>query len=522
MAETLSFDPRDHYFYLSGETVLRRAPLVLWERVSSISYRTKSLREAARFKPEADETAERVFTRVFNSYLEVPPLPSTLGFLDAHQLEGVNWILSRKRSYLAHAPGAGKTAQAIVASCLIRSKGQTVFIVPPELIVNWGREIDRFTTYFRGFYTVGIVGTSLNKKAVAWGADYLIVPDSMLAKDWVQDRLTKMSIKLLAVDEASRFKEPSSLRTVALFGGYNRKRRFAGIAQKAGRVVLLDGSPMPNRPIELWAPTYALDPEAIDCMTQLEYGLRYCGAQRNFWGAWEFKYSTNEAELRERLRRRFMHVVTEEELEHPERRRSLLFMNQDTRTPEMRDWEKKNLLLLRTKEISESLSQGELAEHRKRLGLSKIAWVSKYISGRIRDGKKEKILVFGWHREVCTGIHEALLRAGVRSALVIGGTPADERERAFERFQSGDLVVIVGNISAMGRGHNLQRADRVVFAESSWSDELNRQCEKRAARRGRAKESAVRCEYVVVPDSLDEKVLQAIFAKASRVREVIG
>lgn len=492
-----------------------------WEFVGPHHYRTSSLKAAATYRIYSDEICERVFTRAFNEIIPSPRIPP-LEFLDAHQREGVRWVLSRRRSYLAHAPGAGKTAQAIVAAFLIRKPGQSVFIVPPGLTANWEREIFKFTEGRIAYPTVGVVGTTARQKAVAWRADFLIVPDSMLSKSWVYNRLAKMQIKLLAVDEASRFKDPAASRSLAFYGGKTKYRSYTGLFQNAHHVVLLDGSPMPNRPMELWAPVFALDPEAIDCMSQRDFGFRYCGAQMNERGAWEFKHSSHEAELKERLRRRFMHVVTEDRLEHPERRRSMLFMNQDVRSAEMRDWERRNLKLLAGSEISEDLSQGEIATHRKDLGISKIAWTVRYILSRLETKKNEKILLFAWHREVCQGLAQAIIKSGGSCEIVMGGTPAEDRERAFVRFQTGDLRIIVGNIAAMGRGHNLQRADRVVFAEPSWSDELNRQCEKRASRRGRDKEAFVRCEYIVLPGSLDERVLTSLFAKATRTRRIIG
>ncbi|MDH4163303.1 MAG: DEAD/DEAH box helicase [Nitrospirota bacterium] len=527
----LRFDNTDKHFYLELLGPSPHSHLCpdderdLWQIVDSSVLRSSSLKAAARFRPYADDTCERVFNRAFNRELAVPPM-SSLSFLDAHQIDGVRWVLGRTRSYLAHAPGAGKTAQAIVAGMLIREPGQVVVIVPPDLTYNWEREIERFTKHFRAFVTVGRVGTSLTKKAVHWKADFLIVPDSMLAKEWVYTALKKIRIKLLAVDEASRFKDPLASRTKALFGGASKYRTYGGLFQSAGRTVLLDGSPMPNRPMELWAPVYALDPEAIDCMGMRDYGFKFCGAKMNERGQWEFKHSSNERELRDRLRKRFMHVVTEDQLDHPERRRSMLFMNQDTRKPEMREWERKNLKLLKG-EISEDLSQGEIAHHRKELGVSKIAWVVKYILNRLED-KNERILLFAWHREVCLGLARGLSKGRGGSdavALVMGGTPQEAREKAFHSFQSGargSVRVIVGNIAAMGRGHNLQAADRVVFCEPSWSDELNKQCEKRTSRRGRDAAAFVRCEYVVVPGSLDERVMTALFAKAQRVKRVIG
>lgn len=523
---TLTFNNTDRYFYLHGErpfTDENCDTRPCWNRVDLLTLQTSNLGAAARFRPYADDIAEKVFTRAFSRELPAPPLPQ-LTFLDPHQKDGVKWILTRSRSYIAHAPGAGKTAQAITAGCLIKGPGQIVFIVPPGLTVNWEREIFKFTEGLGiAFPRVGIVGTTTNKHAVAWRSDFLIVPDSMLTKPWVYDALKKLKIKLLAVDEASRFKDPGSGRAKALFGGKTKYRTFTGLFQNAGRTVLLDGSPMPNRPMELWAPVYALDPEAIDCMGQQDFGFRYCGATQNKRGQWEFKHSSHEAELRERLRRRFMHVVTEDQLSHPERRRSLLIMNKDVRTPEMKAWEKRNLKLF-DKGMSEELSQGEVASMRKELGLRVVPWVVRYILSRL-ENKNEKILLFAWHREVCQSLVSLIAKSiGVQhTALVMGGTSAEARELAFAKFQNGGIKIIVGNIAAMGRGHNLQRADRVVFAEPSWSDELNKQCEKRASRRGRDEAAFVRCEYVVVPDSLmSERVINTLFAKQRRVKAVIG
>lgn len=440
-------------------------------------------------------------------------------------------VLTRARSYLAHAPGAGKTCEAIVAALMLPEReGQVVFIVPPGLTVNWEREIHTFTRDHRAYPTIGVVGRTASQRSVAWRAEFLIIPDSMLTKGWVYRRLFGVRrIRLLAVDEASRFKDPASARAKALFGGSTRYITYPGLVRHAERVVLLDGSPMPNRPMELWAPVYALDPEAIDCMSQRDFGFRYCGATQNYRGEWQFLGSSHEEELRERIRQRLFHVVTEDQLDHPERRRSILVMSQDVRSASLKAWEKRNLKLLRTLEDNpaEDLSQGEIASARRELGILKTPWVTRYILQRLEDQKNEKILLFAWHREVCQALSTAIAaRLGRdRVSLVIGGTPEAERERAFASFQSGtrgSVQVIIGNIQAMGRGHNLQRADRVVFAEASWSDELNKQCEKRASRRGRDKDLFVRCEYVAAPDSLDERVLRSLFTKAGRVRRVIG
>lgn len=480
-----------------------------------------ALKAALRFRSHADKIAQKVFNRTLAKHYEAPSqeLPA---FLDPHQKDGVLFVLQRSRSYLAHAPGAGKTAETIVASQLIESAGANVFIVPPSLTTNWAREI--YLTFdranFEGFPAVAIVPESKFRENVDWSADYIIVPDSMLTKDWVYGRLERLKTKLLAADEASRYKEATSERTKALFGGVGKNQEYYGLIQSARHTVLLDGSPMPNRPMELWAPVAAMNPEAIEFMDQHEFGMRYCGGKFETEGykqTWTYKHATNQEQLRERLQKDFMHVVTEEQLGHPERLRSMLFMR-DTRTVEMKTWEQKHLQSLKLNAIDEDMSKGALAEHRQKLGLTKVDWVVKYVKERL-ENENESILVFAWHRDVCRAIADKL--KSFKPTLVIGGVKDSDREQGFETFQSGRSRLIVGNIGAMGRGHNLQRATRVVFAEFSWTDELNKQCEKRASRKGSV-QSSIRCDYIVVPGSLDEMVLNSVFTKAKNVKRIIG
>lgn len=481
-------------------------------------------KQATKYREYADEQARKVLDQAFiKRYTFHGSLP---GFLDEHQKEGVKWILTRSRSYLAHAPGAGKTAQAITAALLSPGDGQIIFIVPPSLTMNWAREIEKFHPLLQPpgkFISVPsycVLPKSGKQSSMDWDAQMLIIADSMLTKSWVLEGLALTTKKFIAVDEASRFKEVSAQRTLALFGGRNQKNRTVpGIIQGAKYVVLMDGSPMPNRSMELWAPTFAMSPESIDFMSQNDFGFRYCGAQMNAHNQWEFKRDSNSEELKSKLQESFMHVVPESRLNHPERLRSILFMDKDARSLLHKNWEKKYLSTFQLSDIGENASQGALAKFRRELGLRKIDWVADYVSERLTT-KNESIILFAWHREVCLGLEEKL--AKFNPGLVIGGTDSLYREKKFEQFQAGKIKLLIMNIAAGGRGHNLQKADRVVFAEYSWTDETNKQCEARAARKGRDVHLPVRADYIVSPNSMDEMILQAVMRKEVRVKRVIG
>jgi hypothetical protein len=341
----------------------------------------------------------------------------------------------------------------------------------------------------------------------------------MITNKKIYSYLLKLKPKFIAVDEASRFKEPDSQRSRAFYGGYIDEIFYPGLFQDCGYVVFMDGSPMPNRPMELWTPTFALDPKAIDCMDANEFGFRYCAPYLDDKGYWQFRGSAREEELKAKLTKNFMHVVSESELSHPERKRSILFINTQVMTSQTKTWEKKHLKQIKFSDLNEAQSVGDIAHHRRRLGEGKAHWVVNYVREKL-ENTNESILVFCWHREVADFIYAQFQKH--KPFLVYGGVANKVREEAFQKFQSGGIRLGIGNILAMGRGHNLHRADRVVFAEYSWSDEVNKQAEKRASRKGRNKEYPVKCEYVVVPDSFDEVMLNSVMTKEKRVGKIIG
>lgn len=508
-----------------------------WDQVGVGKFETTDLVAARQFERYASPTVAKIFDRAFLKFYAPHDLILP-DFLDFHQRDGVVWALTRSRSYLAHPPGAGKTCEAVVASFYAVGEGQVVFIVPPALTANWKREIDFWQRCLNPFwgsfllaprtygYPIAIVPETTRQTEMNWGAHYLIVPDSMLTKPWVLEKLLALKKKFIAVDEASRFKEATAERTKALFGGRLKNgEQTLGLIAGVPYVVMLDGSPMPNRPMELWAPTYALCPEAIDFMDQHSFGMSYCGARINDFGKWEYKFSSNEAVLKERLQKAFMHVVPESALSHPERRRSILVMNGDARSVEHQIYEASFLKVFSSNDdigdtlADESKSQGQLAHFRAELGMRKVPWVANYVADRLKN-QNESILLFAWHREVCFALAKKLEK--FKPGLVMGGTLEASRELHFEQFQRGKKKLLIMNIAAGGRGHNLQKADRVIFAEYSWCGETNLQAEKRAARKGRDSEMPVRCDYIVSPGSLDELILRAVMRKEKTVKQVIG
>lgn len=477
-----------------------------WINFKPFKYRTPNVKTAAQFIRYANKSAKEQFKKSRPTLYLLPKDFALPSILDAHQIEGIKWALTRKYSYLSHAPGAGKTAQAIFISELADANGQVIVIAPPSLLINWEREIDKFTTEFR---TVSIVGASDKQDRVAWNADYIIVPHSMIHKDWVLSGILQTKIKTLIVDEASAFKELNTIRSQTLYTKI--------LSRNIKHVVFLDGSPAPNRAMELYAPLINLSPESIGYMSEFEFGRLYGAGKQGFRGKWEFKGWSREEELQRLLHKFLFHTVTEDKLSHAERKRMIVYISSKILPPKVWAWESKVIKQLKLSDISENASKGKIAEWRQQMGLMKVKPALTYIRECLSKG--ESLLVFAWHREVIEKLSRGMKTTN--HGVVMGGTKSSIREKLFKRFNDGKLKLIFGNISAMARGHNLQRADRIIFVEYSWSDEVNKQCEKRASRKGRDVSKPVKSSYLVVADSLDEVVMNSVRRRERAIKKVI-
>lgn len=58
-----------------------------------------------------------------------------------HQVEGVAFLLGRKRAILADDMGLGKTRQSILAARHVAPKGPWLVVCPASVKLNWAREI---------------------------------------------------------------------------------------------------------------------------------------------------------------------------------------------------------------------------------------------------------------------------------------------------------------------------------------------------------------------------------------------
>lgn len=493
------------------------------------SFRTSNINEAARFRKYADNKTENIFKKLMLKALPLPSgglvVPEELTLMGFQEKRGIPHILKNSRSYIAHQPGLGKSAQAIVA---VNTKpGKTLIICPAFLKVNWAREITKWSS--NHFPEIAIVPSSDKRLEMNWKADFIICPDSMLQKPWVLKALYAIEFRFIFIDEGHRYKNAQAIRTAAIFGGsiYDKdKLRFKspGIVYEAEHVCVLSGTPMLATPSDLWPVVYALAPEVIDFMSFKEFTNRYCISKVDRWGGVRFIGSQNEEELHMRLTNKFMQRIKKSEVLYdlPSKIRNFLPIDENIMTPEMTAedhaaQERLEALMEASSDPDVESSMGDFAKLRRALGIAKAPWVASYVRELLDENPDEKIILFAHHRDVVDALYVRLL--GFNPRLINGGVKNEDRTKIEDEFQTGPCRLIIGNIDAMNLGITLTAATRVLFAEYSWTPAMNEQAEDRAHRIGQR--DSVFVEYIIAPETMDELILDTIMRKQKSIEAVI-
>lgn len=473
---------------------------------------TTSPSVAARLREYADQSAKAQLNR---TSIIVSPWTGRLTWPDTltpkeFQKHAVQFALSRNRAYLALDPGLGKTI--IMALILNARPTPTIVVCPPHLQDNTIFEFGKWAPKLKCL-DLKTWRASITRNQKIPTPDVLVVPDSVLAQPntiWAMEVFIARSNEHVAlyVDEAHRFKNFTAKRTKALFGPIFRRYAFA---------YFFSGTPMPNRPIELFPVLQAAAPETIDYMNYQQFGLRYCEGHQGPWG-WDFTGASNTGELFSRVKDKFMLRVTKAQAlpELPEKTEEAVILSDDLPTAVAR-LERTTLRDVSPEDLMSHLAaNGHVMTYRHELGKAKAPLAVKFIEEILDDNSEENLLVFAIHKEVIAELRTGLSK---HSPIVIDGSvPVAKRNQLVNDFQNGAGRLFIGNITACGTGFTLTKASRVVFVEFAWSPGDNDQASDRAHRIGQ--HDNVFIQYLVFKNSLDRSVLDALLRKRETISQL--
>lgn len=484
---------------------------------------TDSLIAASKFRDYADENAKTALgiateaieaSRAKDADIEIP-VPVGLSYLP-FQKAGIKFMAARNAALLADAMGLGKTIQVLGLVNLDESIKSVLIVCPATLRLNWAREAGKWLV--RPF-NVGVVETA---DAPSTETNFVIVNFERVRDKKLLAALMARKWDLVAIDEGHRVKNPKAQQTVAVLGKATRGNDAAveGLITNARRKVILTGTPLPNRTIEVQPLLGALVPETFGNFFQ--FGKRFADAYQDKWG-WHFDGSSNLDELQTQMRSSVMIRRLKEDVltELPAKRRQVVALAPNGAAKLIE--QEKALFNFKpadtTKEGYEAavskLSMGsavdfeEMSRIRHELALTKVPKVIEYVQDMFANGV-DKIFVAAHHRDLIE-----LIAAGcpeMNPVTLTGDTSMTDRQTNVDKFQNDSTCrLFVGSIIAAGVGITLTASSHVVFAELDWVPGNVTQTEDRCHRIGQR--NSVNITHLLYEGSLDAYMAAVLIAK---------
>lgn len=451
------------------------------------------------------------------------PAPEGLEYLP-FQKAGIAYALKRNSTLIGDEMGLGKTIQAIGVINATNPKS-VLIICPASLRLNWRNEMQKWLVTPRNIYIVN------NNDPLPETAETVIVNYDRLSVPGLLDR----KWDLLIVDECHKCKNPKALRTQRVLGFYDSKKKVKveGLSDHSDRKIFLTGTPVLNKPIELWPLVSALGGDTFNSFWS--FAKRYCDAVQTEYG-WDMNGAKNLEELQIKLRTSIMVRRLKKDVltELPPKRRQLVVLptNGSAAAVEAENtaWSRHEAVLADAREAVElaketgdtelyktavlALTQAtstafqDISKVRHETVLAKLPAFTSYVEDVLESEKK--VVVFCHHKDVA---HTLAASLSAYSPVVVDGDLAvDKRQGLVDTFQNDDNCrIFIGTIMAAGVGFTLTASSTVLFAELDWVPANVSQAEDRCHRIGQT--LPVNITHVVLDGSLDQRMAEVLIAK---------
>lgn len=442
------------------------------------------------------------------------------------QRAGISYAISKNgRCLFADEMGLGKTIQGIGIIRHYESDLPAVICAPASLLYNWKKEILKWLPDFKED-DIHVAKKSTDKprgKVFICGYDYTIKNEKVLS--------TFLGLAgIFIIDESHNIKNPDA----------KRSKSIINIGHVAKRLIFITGTPILNRPIELYTTLYALDP--LVWPDYFKFASRYCDAEKTKFG-WDFTGSSYSNELHMTLindymvRRKKNDVLTQ----LPDKKRFTRYI--DCGSDERLDLEGKihrltemcrealnrnsgNRKLAKRyllDKSSEELEGGSIFELYNMTSKVKAQAVADMIADEMESNPDDKIILFAHHSDFMNILQTAVeskLKAGESFIRVDGSMPAEKRFLAAEEFQNNDQCkVAVLSIMAASVGLTLTKSNKVYMCELPWTPGISQQAEDRAHRLTQTKDVFI--YYMLAEGTLDASMWSMLNSKSNTSNEFI-
>lgn len=412
------------------------------------------------------------------------------------QRPGVQFLREHKYALLADEPGLGKSAQAIVAARDNREE-KILVLCPASVKYHWANEIQKWDLGA----SVCLINGSTWKHVPS---KYTIINYDLIHKPGVAKHLLKMQFDVLILDEAHYLKNSRAKRTKTVYS-------HNGLADNAVRVWLLTGTPVLNRPVEIFPMLRRFIPERLGRYSDyMSFTKRFCAAYQGKWG-WDDSGASHLEELASYLDGFMLRRLKKDVMDDlPDKIYQKIIFDAPTAAV-------KSLVKREAAEYREDML-GAFSTLRQEVGLAKLPLVLEHLENLLEE--TDKVIVFAHHRKVLETLRVRL--KNYNPVLLYGGLTAQQKQKTVDDFVTDrNKRIFLGQIDAAGTGiDGLQKvANTVVFAEISWVPGQIRQAIDRCHRIGQ--KNKVLVQFLMMKGGIDEQIYDSVGSKTEVIKKIV-
>jgi hypothetical protein len=441
--------------------------------------------------------------------------------LRPYQRAGIHWLTwlhdNGLHGLLADDMGLGKTLQSIltlryayeISSSLLPS----LIVAPASVLHHWEREMERFYPEM-AIYRYHGLGRSLQPLKSARQVVVISTFDTIRASI---EELAKIPFFYVVLDEATNIKNPTSRRAKAV-KALNSAHRLS-----------LSGTPVENRPAELWS--------IYDFLMS-----GHLGPYGAFESLFENRIIAGDNVAAERLGRRirpFMlrRLKTDLDLQLPDK---IPMDEWCALTPEQ--VELYNQIQAIAEPVLAALRGGgrvdyagsilpiltklkQVCDHpaivnkvnRPLAGRSeKFDWIVEKVQSIVDSG--EQVLIFSQFLGMLDLLESAVEKLGIPTIRIDGATT--NRQGLIDHFNAGGAKVGLFSLRAAGHGINVTAANHVIHADRWWNPAVENQATDRVHRIGQTK--IVYVYRIMIENTLEERIEKLLRSKQQIADTIIN
>ena len=388
--------------------------------------------------------------------------------LRSYQTFGAKYIVHQKRVLLGDEMGLGKTVQAIASMAALHAQEKHHFMVvcPASVLVNWCREIQKFSTL-----EVTKVHGNDEDALLHWreNGGVAVTTYESISRFRLPE---KFRLSMVVTDEAHYVKNPETQRTKALLG----------LLEKTEYTLFMSGTPLENRVDEMCFLEGCLQPEIAKALETV-------------------KFISTAEQFRQQLAPVYLRRTREDVLQElPE-------LVEKEQWCDLGEQEKR---AYRDAVLSENF-----------MAIRQVSWQVDDLKASSKAARllelcdqareqKRKVIVFSFFR---TTLEKVTALLGSRCMEPITGSiPPQRRQEIVDEFtKAEDGAVLVSQVQAGGTGLNIQSASVIIFCEPQITPSIENQAISRAYRMGQVQDVLV--YRLLADDTIDEQIMEILKTK---------